>query len=745
MASGKGSGGGSRRGTGGGGGKGKAGSAKGKQPASQPNTSAVKATDGMSRTQKVVWFSILGLTLLVPIAMSNANWIYAAFPSLPAFQLPFTYDQFDIIKVFVMRAFVLVGLGAWCFDFFLNGGKLRRSKLDWLILVFLGWVLLTSIVSISPATAFFGKYRRFEGFFSFVTYAAVFFLVTQVVDRPSRIRALARMLVISGFIVALYGVMQYVGLDPINWGSNLPFEASRAFSTFGNPDLLGGFLIFPLAISIALALSEPRTGWRIFYWIAFLTTVACWIVSFVRGAWIGGTIALALVAVAAILAQTKLKTVDWVFTGVTGVSGAALIGRSLTSSNSVMNVGERLASILQFGQGSSQTRFEIWQAAISAIKARPFFGFGADTFRLVFPKYKPLSYVRDAGYLSVADNVHDYPLQLMAGIGVIGFLILYGLFGWALWLGAPTAFSRGKGTERLVVAGFWAAIVGYIAHLFTGLSVTGSTVFLWMALAVIVTPLGWTKEFQVKRWGPAAALVTVALLAAAWGYNVVWVVADNFFLRGQFSQAGDNVGLLKTAIALDPYNDQYRAILGQTYYSQMRSYETQANTDKSAGKDTTQDIAGVKTAFLSAEATFKQTIAFVPTEYDNYVFLAQLYNDGGLYLDPAYFSKALATADKGIEVEPNGPAIRLQKALAYAYMNETAKAEAVLKATVGMDPNYADPRQLYAQILTQARDFGGAAAQYRLLLKLKPGDPALTSALQAVEASLSAETTAVKK
>ena len=166
-----------------------------------------------------------------------------------------------------------------------------------------------------------------------------------------------------------------------------------------------------------------------------------------------------------------------------------------------MNVGARLASIFKFGEGSALTRFEIWQAAIDAIKARPIFGFGADTFRLVFPKYKPLAYVKDAGYLSVADNVHNYPLQLMAGIGIIGFLLLYGIFGWALWLGAPNAFARGKGTERLVVAGFWAAAVGYITHLMTGLSVTGSTVFLWMALAIIVAPTATEHEFKRRSRG----------------------------------------------------------------------------------------------------------------------------------------------------------------------------------------------------------------------------------------------------
>jgi NADH-quinone oxidoreductase subunit H len=44
-------------------------------------------------------------------------------------------------------------------------------------------------------------------------------------------------------IVAGYGLLQFAGLEFVQWGT-LPFETNRAFSTYGNPDLLGGFLIF---------------------------------------------------------------------------------------------------------------------------------------------------------------------------------------------------------------------------------------------------------------------------------------------------------------------------------------------------------------------------------------------------------------------------------------------------------------------------------------------------------------------
>jgi tetratricopeptide (TPR) repeat protein len=537
-------------------------------------------------------------------------------------------------------------------------------------------------------------------------------------------------------------MLQYLGLDPINWGTKLPFEVNRAFSTFGNPDLLGGFLIFPLAISVALALSEKKVGWRIFYWATFLMTAGAWFVAFVRGAWIGGAVALVIVIVAAVLSRPKLGAVDWSFGGATVVALAAIVARSATNTNEVLNIGQRLASIFKFGEGSALTRFEIWQAAWDAAKARPIFGFGADTFRLVFPKYKPLAYVKDAGYLSVADNVHDYPLQLMAGIGIIGFLLLYGIFAFALWLGAPNAFARGKGTDRLVVAGFWAAAVGYITHLMTGLSVTGSSVFLWLALAIVVAPTARELEFKRPKWGPAVGAALAVVLVAAWVGNVTFIVADNFFLRGQFPAAGeDGVSLLKTAIALNPYNDMYRSMLGQAYQNQALAWLNQANQEQTAGKDPSTSRQQAQLSVQEAIASYKDTISIVPTEYDNYLFLAGLYNQAGSYIDPAYFKDAVAIADTGIGVEPFGPGIRMQKALAQASMGDKAGAATTLDAAVPMDPNYNEIHGLYAQVLADAGRIKDAIAQYKFLLARDASNTTYAAALKSLEASSGAATT----
>ncbi len=91
----------------------------------------------MSLARKIAWWSLLAMVFVVPVAMSNATWLSRiGFPVT----LPFTYDQFDIMKVFFQRVLTLVALGAWSWDMLTKGGKIRRTPVDWLILAFLAWV-----------------------------------------------------------------------------------------------------------------------------------------------------------------------------------------------------------------------------------------------------------------------------------------------------------------------------------------------------------------------------------------------------------------------------------------------------------------------------------------------------------------------------------------------------------------------------------------------------------------------------
>jgi O-antigen ligase len=495
------------------------------------------------------------IVLLVPLAMSNLSWLGIA---------SLTADEFDLVKVGLLRALVLVGMGIWGWKFLTRGGVLRRSKVDYLVLGFLGWILLTSVLSIDRTTAVWGSNERYEGLLTFLTYGAVFFLVLQTVDSVGRLRSLARTMALGGILVSLYALLQYLGLDPIAWQGNI-FEAQRAFSTFGNPDFLGGYLLFPLVVLPALALSAESARPRAVYWVGFLLVMGAWVVSFTRGAWVGGLLGLLLLGLAAWRARVRPGRVDLSFLAAAFLAGAVVFLRSLSSANQVTNIAARLRSIFAVSQGSAGTRLQIWQAAASAIRHRPLQGYGADTFRLVFARFRPAAIVRTTGYQWTADNVHNYPLQLASGLGIPGALLFYGLVGWVLVLAWPAAFSRGTARERLLLAGFWGALFAYVAHLMLGISVIGSTILLWFALAALLVTTSRVQQVAAPALGQGIGRLSSRRDAIGFGGNLVYLAADHYAANAMTASSVDGqVRNYRLALRLNPFNELYRLGLGLT-------------------------------------------------------------------------------------------------------------------------------------------------------------------------------------
>ena len=689
--------------------------------------SAKPAEESMSLARRIAWWSLLAMVFIVPVAVGNLTFL--------GFRMPFTYDQFDIVKVFFQRVLGLIGIVAWGWDILLRGGKIRRNPVDWLVLAFLAWVTVSTVLSISPATAFFGKYRRFEGLLSFINYAVIYFLAMQFADRPSRLRKLAQALFWSGLLVAGYGVAQYLGFDLIHWGT-LPFEANRAFSTYGNPDLLGGFLMFSMPITLGLVLSEEQSTWRVIYWIGFAINMWCWIVAFTRGAWIGGAVGLVLVAFIGWRHSFKFAKIDWIpAAGVAGIA-AVVIGKSLTSTSGVMNVSARIQSIGEVGSGSGKTRTEIWQAAISAIKDRPIFGFGADTFRLVFPRYKPAQYVADAGYRSVADNVHDYPLQLAAGIGIIGALLMYGIMAWAAIRSAPLVFGRSDDRRRILFGSVWAACAAYLVQLMFGLSVTGNTFLLWLAIGMLLAPSATSFEVKAPSWGIVVALVAVVLAGLGIGFQMVFMQADyNYLIAMVGSQGQTRTDATLAAVKLNPFNDMYRAEVGLAYRDQMISNLDLSQQAQSAGQSPTQYLQAAAADYKSAADNMEDTIKFVPWEYDNYVFLASLDNIAGQVLNPSYYEAAQGVAERGVAAEKYGPAIRVELARALQGENEIDKAIEQASIAAKMDPAFADASLLLSNLYDQQGNKAKAIAALKEFQTANPGDTSVASSLAKLESS----------
>jgi O-antigen ligase len=675
-----------------------------------------------SLARRIAWWALVAAVFLVPLATTDLRVI--------GFAQPFTYDQIDLAKLVVLRTLALVSIGAWAFDALAAGTKIRHTPVEWLILAFLGWAGITTVTSIDWQTSFFGKYQRYEGFLTFVLYAAIYFLALQFADRISRVFVLAKALVLSSSLIAFYGILQSFGLDAER------LMGGRAVATFGNPDALGGLLVVALPIALALALAEKDVRWRIAYWIGFVLNGAALAFTLTRGSWIGGVVALVCMAVIALRQKVSLRRADWTPVAGAAVIGAAFAAQSAFVAESATGVGALAAERIAPNAYSVAARIDIWKAALSAIAARPILGFGADTFRFVFPQYKPLAYLKDVGYNNIADNAHNYLLQIGVSMGVVGVALLFGIFGWAAARSAKTVFEPSSDTRRMIVGGFWAAAAGSLAHLMFAPSVAGSTFLLWICLAVVLAPTASAIEVKGSKVGMAVALVVCALAVAGIGYQGVLLEADHAYLVANTTESVDtSVDAARDALGLVPHNYAYRTQVGLSYANQLLATAKLADEAQKAGQNPEQHVSAAQTQFTAGEAALRFAIAALPSDIENYQHLANLYNIGGELLAPALYDDAIQVARQGLTISPYTPALRVQLARALLATGKADEGLSEVRTALEQDPAYGGAAILLASVLQSQGNSAEALKVLKAVDAAKPGQADVEAAIQQLSAS----------
>ncbi|MCL2332036.1 MAG: O-antigen ligase family protein [Actinomycetia bacterium] len=640
----------------------------------------------MSAEGHFAFWVLLVLIVLVPIAM---NFFFTN-PGMA------TADAFDTIKVWVLRIGSLVVLLSWLIDLLKNGGEIRYHKVYFVLAGLLIWIGISTIVSVSPLTAFFGKYRRYDGLWSYLIYAVLFFVTVQYVTTYERIKMVAQALMWSSVVVTFYGLLQAAGID-YGW-SSLPFEKFRSFSTYGNPDLLAGFLAFGFFVTLGLVLSEERKSWRVFYWIVLLMNGVVMITAKSRSIWVGAAVGLILAVILLVKQKPRWMKLDFGFSGAVGLGVVAAAVSSLWQKSDVMNFGKRLISIFQFGTGSGQTRFEIWGAALRAIKARPFFGWGSDTFRLVFRRFEPSIYNQDAGYRSVADNVHNFPLQLAAGIGILGMLAFYAIMIWVIVPAvklcvAPSDKHKG---ERMIFIGMVAAVVAYNVHLVFGLSLPGASFLLWILLGVLIVPRTKAVVIDPVPWVVPVSIVAVVVALVPAFFAFRFLAADHYYYLAQaYGTKDDNamnasIASARTAARLNPTIEMYR--------TQEVTLLSQKTLTALQGKS-----ASYKTYAAQTETAIKKLLALSPYEYDSYLMAGNFWvSMGQQYLSVgdsasagSYFGKAVKTLSPQVKVMPNGLALRYQYALALQGQGKYQEALKQFRFCMNSDSNFTEAAKAY--------------------------------------------------
>lgn len=362
----------------------------------------------------------------------------------------------------------------------------RPSAIDAIVLLYFGINVVASFASHYVRESLFGLAKM-------LVYIFGYFLFVWCLQYNTNKRATITIgaLLLGGLAVSLYGLYQYkIGVAPLaTWEDpTVEDKATRIFSTLGNPNLLGGYLIPLIPLSFSLSMAALFNKGRI-KWLAaplFGTTAIIGIATLLtgsRGAQIGLLFegaALALVAAIWVWREYPKWRIPLILSmTILPVALLVLMHFFLPAFKSIEH---RFLSIFSMQHSSNLYRFHVYRSSWNMFLDNWWIGIGTGnkTFRLAYGLYMT----------SGLDALGTYcvPLEIAVETGIPGLLA----FGWLLIAVAARAHCRFWNntsiTQRWLALGAIAAIIGMMGH---GLV---DTVFyrpqvqfiFWLAIALLV-------------------------------------------------------------------------------------------------------------------------------------------------------------------------------------------------------------------------------------------------------------------
>ncbi len=613
------------------------------------------------------WVLLLA-ALVTPLLTDSPGWF--------GLSRPFFRSGLYIFQAYAAQALVMGSLACFAVTMWRGKSAVRWDPALGLVLGLLGWTVVTTVLSPSPASAMLGFVDNSQGLLSRIVTTAALLLTVELVNRTDRIRTAARVIGLVGSVAAIVGLLQVAGVNPL--GAQAVWGSGRSFGTLGNPDMFGGFIMFALFASLGVALSEKSAPWRVAMGTAAAACAASAVTSYSRAAWIG--LIVGALAFAFLVWRSRARFDRRLLTAVVLVVlvvGAAAALRP-AAPGAATDVSSRLTSMVSTSDPNTSARLEMWATALRAIVRRPIQGYGPDTMVLASEPVRSARWTKIVGPDQIIDSAHNVPIQTMSDLGVPGFLL------WVAMLAAVaivsfrtiTRGSESAGPVQVVLAGLWAACAAHLADsLFTPSSVAG-TLCLFCVLGLLLAPSAKRRSLggARSRCAMAASLVALAVVGAC--VAVVFLAAD---LQASVSRSA-SVPLARRieagaeAVRLNPLSADYADI-----YSSALAHKVQALGE------TGTDPAGTRATFAAALAEAQRALTIQPTDQRRRSFLARILVAASRSIDRSLSGRALEEAAAATRMSPND----LQTRYFYATALDPARARPVFESIIRERPDYA--------------------------------------------------------
>ena len=618
--------------------------------------------DARGRAHALGWYCFLAFVAVTPLVIGILP------PQIGPLSLFSAFDPIGLPKVVTFLVLSGLSLAALCVSVARGESDLRWHPIMWILLGLVGWAGASTLLSPSPAVSILGHVHNWHGLMAFVGYGLVAFLAIQYVRSTRELRSVMIAAVICGALVSVYAVSQSLGVDAITWVG----ETSRVFSSHGNADMLGNYLLFPLALAVGLALTASRGRSSYAWWSVTGLIAVALILTTTMGAWVGAVVMIPSLAFAAGRGVWHPSRQQKLAFG--GLAALVLAASAAAAAILRPDIIERLMGSSPLLVRLSNGRTVIWLTGLRGWMARPITGWGPDGFGHAFQSAVGPDWYAIVPTLHVVIDAHNFLIHTLVTLGIPGLVLTI----WALGSAGVESFRAlpsEKGSSRVLRSAPLAAFIGLATALFFGVSGTIVSVWLWLSLGLVLAPMSRRIEAPPKPALRVCAGIGVAL--AVWASS--WFVADVAAGHATHLQVGrDQVSELRSATRINPLQQSYRWQAAEARLNEVIA-ERRAGGDEAAYNQGMLDVMSEYDAVSKAD----RDDVHIRVAHANLLVSWAAQHPGS-----AVGQRAIEVALDAVGLSPRNPAALAALARAYQVTGRADDAEKTARLARSIAPAY---------------------------------------------------------
>lgn len=585
----------------------------------------------------------------------------------------------DLPKRLALELFLLAGWASLAGEWIARGSaRTRRTGLDAPLAGMLLAAFLSSILAVNP-------WLGADQSLMLLSYAFLVWGIAAGINAALIPRLLAAVLAAGG-AVALYGILQYGGIDPMPWSSSW---GSRCFGTVGNPIFFAEFISPVFILAVVHLAAEENEERKDLMGLLVLVLFLALLFAQTRSAWIGSIAGLAAAFACirwvapegrSLLARNRAWLVS---AAVFAVAVTLTISSARFFGKSALPVRDRLHDMVNMKGWTVRHRLVLWRAGGMMLRESPLTGVGPAHFRTYFPamqsSFRPKLAAKGFTFPPKESKSHNDYVQAAAETGLLGLGFLLWMMA-AVWRTGILAVRRAPSPQTGAIAsGLLGGCTALAVDAFFNFPfdiIPAATIFWAFAgcLALLagdrfrevpVSPVRIPAAAGRGGWWLSGAVAAVLLAWSAWpriAADRAVATGNYYFDSGMWEMARGSYG---DALGWEPHDamTQYRMGMardkGSTYDWTGRAWDQALNNYRKAERLGLRDellygrmalLYEKKGDIVRAVGAGRESVRIFPENADNLSNLAYW-----MLLRGGSTDEALEYARKAVSLVPNHP------------------------------------------------------------------------------------------